>query len=260
VVPIGLSGVGFSIFPASCAIIWMAFSGLLPRRKCSTQHGWRSHFSVVGLTMVLLGSLFFSPPNTCPNVAPQNGNPVELTQVDLFSLPDWQHKPVAIEGFALGMTRSEATQLAGDHGLKFLPNMPTKTVGVQKGPGLQASCAVYKNHGNYVGIDLYFDAADHVSKMGVSVSVDMDPEVMRVSVSRRFRGLTYEFFDHYSEGLRNKIFGPAEGKEKPFIPASAVTRFEYDYPEAGVLVRVTRDKRDDPAQWLDLDIEFSSHQ
>ena len=254
--PTGLSVAGISIFLISCPIAWMTFRCL---RKRSTQHLWFSYAPVIELSLVLsLGLFLISPPNARPNAASENGNPVELTEVDLFSLPDWQHRPVAIEGFVLGMTRSEARRLAEDHDLKFLPNMPRKTGGVQKGSCLQTSCAVYKVHGNYIGIDLYFDAADHVSKMGVSVSVDMDPEVKRSNVSRRFRGLTYELFDHYSDSLRKKIFGLVEGKEKPFIPASAITRFEYDYPQAGVLVRVTTDKRDDPARSLDLDVEFSA--
>ncbi len=253
----GMSVAGVILFLIPWSILWMAWRGPLQRRKEFAHRGWRSHCLVTGLPVVSLLCVFFSP-NARLHATAENGKPIELTQVDFFSLADWQHKSVAIEGFVLGMTRAEATRLAQAHGLQFLPNMPTRTVGEAKGPCRQASCAIYQVHGNYIGIDLYFDATDHVSKISVSVSVDMDPQVSRVNVSRRFRGLTREFFDHYSDSLRNRIFGPVEGKEKPFIPASAITRVEYNYPQAGVTVRVTIDKRDDPAKPYDLDVDFAT--
>src|SRR5947209_4890505 len=171
-------------------ILWIARSGP-PPRKNKVRHRWsRSHCLVIGLFVVpLLCYLSLYLPITRAQTMQRNGNLVELTEVDLFSLPDWQDRSVAIEGFVLGMARSEATKHAQDRGLKLRSKMPPKTAGEMHGPCLRASCSVAQIQGDFVGIVLYFDAADRVTKMSVEVSVDMFPEVKKVNVSRRFKGL-----------------------------------------------------------------------
>lgn len=67
---------------------------------------------------------------------------VELTQSDLFSLPDWQHKSLAMGGFVLGMTRAQVLELAGSNRLELRPNMPVRTVGEMNGLCRQGSYSV----------------------------------------------------------------------------------------------------------------------
>ena len=68
--------------------------------------------------------------------------------------------------------------------------------------------------GSWIGIDLFFQA-DRVTKIKVGLSVDMDEEVKKVNVTREFKGLIFQFFDHYSDALRDKTLGPAEVKRDP---------------------------------------------
>ena len=49
----------------------------------------------------------------------QEPNSIELTQADLFGLPNWRHKLVAVSGFTLGMTRARAIT-GGESGVRTL--------------------------------------------------------------------------------------------------------------------------------------------
>ena len=77
----------------------------------------------------------------------ENGHTVELTQVDLFSLSDWQHKTVSVNGFILGMTRAKASELAQARRLKLLPVSLS-----EGGRSCEASCALYQDGGNWIGM------------------------------------------------------------------------------------------------------------
>jgi len=122
---------------------------------------------------------------------------------------------------------------------------------------LQGSCSVYKVRGNYIGIDLFFETG-RVTKVSVAVSEDMDPEVRKVNITREFKGLTFRFFNDYSDNLRKQILGSAEGKEKPALPGAATTYVEYDYPRLGLVVHTTIDKRDHPPKPFDLQVDLVS--
>lgn len=188
-----------------------------------------------------------------------NSQTVELTQTDLFSLPDWQHRSVAISGFSLGISRAEASELARAHNLRLLTKT-FRTVGDVNGPCRpdEESCTVYRAAGPWIGLDLFFDN-DRLKKMKVSVSDDAIPEVQKVSVAREFKSLTARFFNHYSEDLRLKILGHAEGKETPDTPGAAITHVEYNYPQLGLIVNTTFDKRDHPPKPFDLEVDFVAH-
>ena len=186
---------------------------------------------------------------------PEDVKAVELTQVDLFSLTDWQQRPVSVDGFIPGMTREQASAVANAKDLSIASNAAPRTVGELNGPCREGSWSVYKSRGNYVGIDLFLEKG-LVTKMTVAVSEDMDPEVRQVNVTREFKGLTYQFFNQYSDSLRNRILGPPEGKETPESPGAAITHVEYDYPKLRVIVHTTIDKRDHPPKPFDLEVDF----
>lgn len=200
------------------------------------------------LALVLLA---VGPAAWCQSAAP-NDKPIEMTQVDFFSVPRWPERRVSIKGFILGMARSDALKIAHAQGLRLVAYDP-RTAGGFESPcdEARASCSVYEGRGPYIGIDLYFNEADRVSRMAVSVSEDMGPEVRKTNVTRQFEGLTRQLFNEYSENLRQRIFGNAEPKERPEMPGSPITRIEYDYPQAGATVRITIDKRDHPPHAFD---------
>jgi hypothetical protein len=209
-------------------------------------------FFALALVCVLL------PPCSWAQAAPTDGNVVELTRVDLVRAPDWEHRRVSIDGFVLGMRRSEAFDIAGASKLRLRPNMPGLTASERKGPCRQASCSVSQVRGNWIGVDLYFDA-DRLTKIKVSVPVDADPEVKKVNVANKFKGLTYEFFNNYSDNLRERILGSNKGNETPITAGSQVSALVdvgYDYSHAGMVVHVTRDQRDHPPMPFDLEVDF----
>ena len=181
----------------------------------------------------------------------ENGHTVELTQVDLFSLSDWQHKTVSVNGFILGMTRAKASELAQARRLKLLPVSLS-----EGGRSCEASCALYQDGGNWIGIDLFFDSSDRITMIKVGVPVDAYPEVKKVNVGRQFKGLTYQFFNHYTDGLRKRFLGDVEGKKKSSIGGASLTYVEYDYPQLGLVVHTTIDKRDHPPKPFDLEVDF----
>ena len=194
--------------------------------------------------------------------AAENQKAVELTQVDLFSLPDWKHRAVAVDGFVLGMSRTETTQLAQARGLELVTKKRPKKVGDLGGPCREEenSCAVYKTAGPWIGVDLFFDAG-RLAKIKIAVPDDAADYVKEVNVAHQFKGLTYQFFNHYSESLRNRILGPVEGKEESRGPSSSVFAYvEYEYPHLRTIVHVTVDRRDHPPQPFDLEVDFTSLQ
>jgi hypothetical protein len=194
---------------------------------------------------------------TRPQATPQNVKAVELTQTDLFSVPEWQHKTLSIDGFMLGMMRSQALRLAQEQGLRLTPNVVPKTVGELSGPCV--SCSVCQLKGNCIGIDLYFDQNNRIRMIEVWIAEDF-PAVIKVNIAKRFKSLTYQFFSHYSDAFRNRILGPAEGKEKPVISGAASTYVEYHYPQMGLAIHITIDKRDYPLKRFDLAVDFLTHE
>lgn len=64
---------------------------------------------------------------------------------------------------------------------------------------------------------MFFDA-EKINKIEVGLSADMDPEVKKVNIARKFEKLTYQFFNSYSGHLRTQIFGSAEAKRDDSMP------------------------------------------
>jgi hypothetical protein len=184
---------------------------------------------------------------------------VELTKTDLFSLPGWERSMIAVNGFTLGITRTDAFRIAEAANMRLVPRS-VETARKRRGPCLQDSCAVYGE--NWVGIDLYFDATQHVNKIAVGTSVDEYPEVKRASVIRLFKGRTAQFFNDYTDGLREQLLGHVEGKVTHDIISgkqdSHFAYIEYDYLHSGIIVHVTL-ATGDPKP-LDLQVDFVARQ
>jgi hypothetical protein len=180
--------------------------------------------------------------------------PIELTKVDLFSQPEWQKAPVAVDGFALGMTRSEARRLAETHGLTLALGSAPQSAEERESVCQQAMCSVRQRNGNYIGVDLYFDRAGHTSRIAIEFSQAMDLEVQRANVARRFKGLTYRLFNDYSDSLRQRVLGPAEGEERQ-VPT--IKFISYKYLSAGLIVTTAIDTQS--KETYDIEVDFISH-
>jgi hypothetical protein len=178
---------------------------------------------------------------------------VELTKNDLFSLPHWEKRTIAVDGFTLGISRIDAFRIAEAANLRLVspkPETPRKPFG----PCLQESCSVYAK--NWVGIDLYFDAAQRVNKIAVGTSVDEDPEVKKDSVIQFFTGRTAQFFNDYTDAFREQLLGRTEAKVTH--EGARFAHVEYDYPQSGVIVNVTLADADPKP--LDIELDFVARQ
>jgi hypothetical protein len=189
------------------------------------------------------------------------GNPVELTKEDLFSLPDWKERNVSVDDFVLGMTREQAFEVAKVKGLKLRSDQPPRKLGQVKLPCHESSCSVSQINGNWIGINLLFDA-ERLVRIKVSVPIDAYPEVKKVNIARQFKGRTYEFFNNYSDDLRKQIFGRAEEKDTPIKAGAQISnlvQIEYGYLSSGVTIHVTIDKNEHPPKPFDLEVDFVRH-
>jgi hypothetical protein len=187
------------------------------------------------------------------------GRTVELTEVDLFSLPDWEHQTIAVDGLTLDITKEQVVEIAKRKGLILRNKQMLRKVGEPNVPCTQRVCGIDKLGGPWIGLDLFFDM-DRVNKIKVSVPADADAEVRSVNIAREFKGLTRQFFNNYSDDLRIKILGAAD--EKKTHPKSAggaepfYTFIEYDYPATGLAVHVTVSKTEPTP--FDLEVDFTS--
>lgn len=185
---------------------------------------------------------------------------IDLSDVDLFSVPDWEHQQVIIAGVTLGMTRAQVFEAAGVRGLKLRSTRLPGTTAELHAPCATDSCSVSQVSGNWIGVDLSF-RSDLVVKITVSVPVDAGPEVKAVNLARTFKGLTYRFFNTYSDRLRLSTLGAADEKETPMIVGTQLSNLasvEYGYSRLGLVVHITIDKRDNPPNPFDLKVDFVS--
>ena len=173
--------------------------------------------------------------------------------------PVWLgEKHIAVDEFALGISTAQAFEIAKAKNLTLTSDQPPRKVRGTKVPCRQGWCSVSQVDGNWIGVGLLFDA-DRLTKIKVSVPDDADSDVKKANIAQEFKGLTYRFFNNYSESLRNRIFGHAEGKETPVKVGdqiSALAFVEYNYPKLGIVVHTTIDKRDHPPKPFDLEVEF----
>jgi hypothetical protein len=183
-------------------------------------------------TVLFLACLFLVAYPVFAQSTSMAGRTVELTEVDLFSLPDWQHQTIAVDGFTLDMTKEQAVEIAKRKGLILRNKQMLGKVGEPNVPCTQRVCAVDKLDGPWIGVDLFLDM-DRVSKIKVSIPGDADAEVKNVNIATEFKGRTRQFFNNYSDDLRIKILGVSDGKKTHPKSASGADPFytfiEYDY-------------------------------
>jgi hypothetical protein len=167
-----------------------------------------------------------------------------------------------VDSFTIKMTREQTFEIAKGNGLKLGPQGPFATAQEERNDSCREGwCEVYKIGGNWIGLNLFFEN-DHLSKIKVSVPADADPDVKKANVAKSFKGLTHQFFNSYSDALRERLLGRAEGKRTHDIingrQDSSFTHIEYDYPQSGLIVHVTVSERD--PQPFDLEVEFVARQ
>ena len=163
---------------------------------------------------------------------------IELTKEDLFAKENWNSLQVSVLGFRLGMTRNEAEANAQKHNLFLLTNVRyTKSV--------EKNCDVCSAQNICPGIGLTFGNEDRTVRMEIQrVPNDADLVVRKAAITRKFRGKTFGFFDHYTDSLRVSTLGP--GLREDAKPASTNSPFKganYLYAERGVEVYVEQDNR-----------------
>lgn len=179
---------------------------------------------------------------------------VELTRSDVFASKSWSGDTVSVLGFMLGMSRSEVFRMAADDGLRLSDSVPRS-----EEPCRSNLCDVETRRGFYVGVSLQFDAGEEVSRIDVSFTpADADPRVRAVAITRKFKGKTYEFFNHYSDKLRINLLGPGvlvkrDTQSPPKVPEMDEV---YDYPERGLRIYASIDETS-PQAPVDTDLTVS---
>ena len=194
--------------------------------------------------------------------ATETRQPVELTQVDLFGDSHWKQMPVAINGFALGMPKAEAVQLALKQRLALVQQRRRQQDVCCTIAEVYEAVGKYHRHGNPIGLRLYFDGTNRISKMSLNVAEAMDPDVAAVNITHKFRGLTSQLFAHYSESLRQQIFGSAQGKQRPrsSVPDDTDVVIKYEYPQSGVTLSITTDRGKGPPNIWEVALDFYAPQ
>lgn len=162
---------------------------------------------------------------------------LELTTTDAFALKSWDSSMLSVLGFRLGMKRSEVMKTAARESLRLSESKPPS-----ERPCESNRCDVESSRGIYLGVSVEFDSRARIAQIDVeAIPSDAAPAVRRAAITRKFKGNTYDFFNHYSEALRSKLLGPGilvrkEVDSPPKVPAMDVV---YSYPERGLRIYVS---------------------
>jgi hypothetical protein len=211
-------------------------------RFCS---GWVRLAAVSGLAIgFLMGAVL--------QASAESGKSIELTEADLLASMGWNSEQVSVYGLSLWLTRAQAFAAAQGRKLKIEEGRAPKTLRESTRECSGSYCQVTTTENTYVGIDLYFDVDDHLSRIVVSVPSDAGPEVRRANVARKFRGATYQLFNNYSEALRQELLGSEDDKETHTVRSYEYIRYKYSH--SGTVIHVTRNQRHGPP--FDLSVDF----
>jgi hypothetical protein len=130
-------------------------------------------------------------------------SPIEITQVDLFGMKNWNSMQVSILGFRLGMTRQDTLMVALKTGLRFDDDLGQACL-------KEKACNVFEG-GRYNGVSLIYGEGEVLEKIQI--------EAQRRNASRqersswavsKFQGATRQFVESYSDNLRNQILGSSD--------------------------------------------------
>ena len=220
------------------------------------------HLSFVRSVALLAPSLavttgFFSDSTAAQSPQAPARPPLEITQVDLFSLKNWNSMQVSVLGLMLGMTRRETSMVALKNGLRLDDDLGHGCVKEQ-------ICNVLEG-GRYNGVSLIYGENDVLGKIRIEAHLrHTSSEERSSSLVSRFRGETRRLFESYSDSVRNQILGPIDkmwvGKMERFsawderssgLPLLAHRR-GYQYRRYGLILYVDLHE---PAHGSDSDVE-----
>ena len=169
---------------------------------------------------------------------------IEITQVDLFSIKEWDSAHVAFLGFRLGMERREAFRNAQNGGL---------TMDDDSGQGcLKAETCHLLDFGKYIGLALTFGIRDTIQRIRVEMpSSNPSKEEMENWLVKKMPGQTREFFENYSDSLRARLLGIANANwfDAPRAEAwpNEHANQEYQYYSKGLILHI-RSKTTRPSE------------
>jgi len=198
----------------------------------------------VGASLFVMVS--FSPCEGAGKTAPRFQAPaqktkgIEVTVSDLFATKDWKSTQVRVLGFRLGMSREDANENAHKHDFVLL--VPDLRNLANCGRNI---CEVCNSGGICPGITLLFDKEERVESIEITRTPrDAALAVRKAAITRKFKGSTYEFFNEYSENLREKLLGPGvlirrEIQSPPKVPLLDVS---YRYPKRGLEIHASIDE------------------
>ncbi|HET6841933.1 MAG TPA: hypothetical protein VFK06_09625 [Candidatus Angelobacter sp.] len=170
-------------------------------------------------------------------------NVIEITKADLFANRSWNSTQVSVVGVRLGMTRDEVRKQLRSSGMDIVGTEPRPTA-----PCLSEGCDVLNSQHVYVGITITFDPANRVNAISVErIPSDAGLSVRKAAIVRRFKRLTYSFFNDYSSALRKRLFGSESLGSDPDI---------HRYDRLGIEVVISH------SQWVpekesDLSVTFT---
>jgi hypothetical protein len=200
---------------------------------------------------------FLSPLTTAQSMPAQTRPPLEITQVDLFSLKNWNSTRVSVLGLMLGMTRRETLMVAQKEGLRLDDDLG-------QGCLTDKTCNVLVG-GRYNGVSLIYGENELVERIRVEAHLRHTSRDERSGwIVSRFQGETRRLFESYSDSVRNQILGPIDkmwvGKMERFsawderssgLPLLAHRR-GYQYRRCGLILYVDLHE---PALGSDNDVE-----
>jgi len=156
---------------------------------------------------------FFSASTAAQSPQDQAQSPLEITQVDLFSIKNWNSMQVSVVGLVLGMTRQETLMIAMKIGLRLDDDLG-------QGCLKERTCNVFEG-GKYNGVSLIYGESETVEKIRIEAHRRHASKEERSGwLVSRFQGATRRFVESYSDSVRNQVLGPIDamwvGKMKPF--------------------------------------------
>ncbi len=171
----------------------------------------------VGVLFVLSFALMEFPfvGSTAQNAEDQAQPPFEITQVDLFSIKNWNSTQVSILGIRLGMSRREIHMLVSKAGLRLDGDLA-------QGCLQERPCNVFEGNGDK-GMNLIFGGTGVLEKIRI--------EAQRRNASRqerskwlvsKFQGATRQFVESYSDSRRIQTLGLSDAmRAEEMTPYSA---------------------------------------
>ncbi len=182
------------------------------------------------------------PPGT---IFPQAKRNLELTDVDLFALKDWDSSQVSVLGVKLGMRRNEAVLAARLRGMKII-NISPPDAGKDC---IQQRCGIYGLDG-HTGVHIVFGDDGRLQEMQMDLfAADAGGGLW---ITKQLKGASRELAMHYSDSLRSRLLGREDEYcvvypmgPKPLVQSYSYT---YSYNRRGLAFYVDTVKDDSPVR------------